>query len=260
MAKRPLALWPKSAHPSWPSVNPVQLARSRILPSVQLRRGTATDGAPLRPNLTWRVEQGGRAAISSRSVQFERRHYSYDQDPSRCTLRSAPTGDRRPCRGRLRRWEQQLELELLQKGYPLIDQESEGDCCMGEMESDFRCSWKIQRVELPESSGMEGGDTDGGVGSENTGALGALMDIQEKGSSAFGQGSDITSLAENLGAAETLITHPASMTHAAVPADQRAAAGITDGLVRLSVGLENPEDLIADLDRALRPIAKGARK
>jgi len=97
----------------------------------------------------------------------------------------------------------ELELELLQKGYPLIDQESEGDCCMGEPDGDFRCSWKIQRVELPESSGMEGGETDGGVGSENTGALGALMDIQEKGSSAFGEGSDITSLAENLGSAST---------------------------------------------------------
>jgi cystathionine beta-lyase/cystathionine gamma-synthase len=70
----------------------------------------------------------------------------------------------------------------------------------------------------------------------------------------------LCALAENLGAAETLITHPASMTHAAVPDDQRAAAGITDGLVRLSVGLENPDDLIADLDQALRPVAKGARK
>jgi cystathionine beta-lyase/cystathionine gamma-synthase len=62
----------------------------------------------------------------------------------------------------------------------------------------------------------------------------------------------LCALAENLGAAETLITHPASMTHAAVPIEQRAAAGITDGLVRLSVGLEDPNDLIADLERALR--------
>ncbi len=61
----------------------------------------------------------------------------------------------------------------------------------------------------------------------------------------------LCALAENLGAAETLITHPASMTHADVPPEQRAAAGITDGLVRLSVGLENVEDLIADLDHAL---------
>jgi len=61
----------------------------------------------------------------------------------------------------------------------------------------------------------------------------------------------LCSLAENLGSAETLITHPASMTHGDVPKEQRVAAGITDGLVRLSVGLENPLDIIADLDAAL---------
>ena len=61
----------------------------------------------------------------------------------------------------------------------------------------------------------------------------------------------LCALAENLGAAETLITHPASMTHADVPGPQRAAAGITDGLVRLSVGLEDPRDIISDLARAL---------
>src|SRR4029078_8242864 len=58
-------------------------------------------------------------------------------------------------------------------------------------------------------------------------------------------------LAENLGAVETLVTHPASMTHAAVPVEQREAPGITDGLVRLSVGLEDPADIIADLEQAL---------
>ena len=62
----------------------------------------------------------------------------------------------------------------------------------------------------------------------------------------------LCALAENLGAAETIITHPASMTHADVPRSQREAAGITDGLVRLSVGLENPVDLIGDLVQALK--------
>jgi cystathionine beta-lyase/cystathionine gamma-synthase len=61
----------------------------------------------------------------------------------------------------------------------------------------------------------------------------------------------LCALAENLGSAETLITHPASMTHADVPASQRQAAGITDGLVRLSVGLEDPADIIRDLSLAL---------
>jgi len=62
---------------------------------------------------------------------------------------------------------------------------------------------------------------------------------------------ELCALAENLGSAETLITHPASMTHADVPASQREAASITDGLVRLSVGLEDPADVIRDLSRAL---------
>lgn len=61
----------------------------------------------------------------------------------------------------------------------------------------------------------------------------------------------LCSLAENLGSTETLITHPASMTHGAVPLEQRIAAGITDGLVRLSVGLEHANDIIADLEQAL---------
>jgi len=58
-------------------------------------------------------------------------------------------------------------------------------------------------------------------------------------------------LAETLGATETLVTHPATMTHGDVPAERRRATGIGDGLIRLSVGLEAPRDLVADLDAAL---------
>jgi cystathionine beta-lyase/cystathionine gamma-synthase len=61
-------------------------------------------------------------------------------------------------------------------------------------------------------------------------------------------------LAENLGSLESLVTHPATMTHAAVDPAERARVGITDGLVRLSVGLENVDDLIGALDRALAEI------
>ena len=68
----------------------------------------------------------------------------------------------------------------------------------------------------------------------------------------------LCSLAENLGAAETLITHPVSMTHGAVSPEQRRAAGITDGLVRLSVGLENSADLIGDLEQALETVKQAA--
>ncbi|SVB65426.1 uncharacterized protein METZ01_LOCUS218280 [marine metagenome] len=67
-------------------------------------------------------------------------------------------------------------------------------------------------------------------------------------------GLELCSLAESLGAVETMITHPATMTHADVPKDERLARGLTDGLVRLSVGIEDKEDIIADLNQALDKI------
>jgi cystathionine beta-lyase/cystathionine gamma-synthase len=64
----------------------------------------------------------------------------------------------------------------------------------------------------------------------------------------------LCSLAESLGGVETLISHPASMTHSIIPAADRERLGITDGLVRISVGIEDVEDLIADLEQALAKI------
>ena len=58
-------------------------------------------------------------------------------------------------------------------------------------------------------------------------------------------------LAESLGGVESLIEHPAIMTHASIPAEQRAKSGIADSLVRLSVGIEHIDDLLADLEQAL---------
>ncbi len=62
---------------------------------------------------------------------------------------------------------------------------------------------------------------------------------------------ELCALAESLGAVETMITHPATMTHAEVPPEDRRARGLSDGLVRLSVGIEDIDDIIADLDQAL---------
>ncbi len=62
---------------------------------------------------------------------------------------------------------------------------------------------------------------------------------------------EVFSLAESLGGVESLVDHPAIMTHASVPAEERAKLGISDTLIRLSVGIEDVDDLIADLDRAL---------
>jgi len=64
----------------------------------------------------------------------------------------------------------------------------------------------------------------------------------------------ICSLGESLGGVETLICHPATMTHASVPAQDRARLGIGDGLVRISVGIEDVEDLIEDLERGLSAV------
>jgi cystathionine beta-lyase/cystathionine gamma-synthase len=63
--------------------------------------------------------------------------------------------------------------------------------------------------------------------------------------------TEVIHFAESLGGVESLITHPATMTHAAIPREQREARGVTDGLMRLSVGIEDKEDLIADLDQAI---------
>jgi cystathionine beta-lyase/cystathionine gamma-synthase len=67
----------------------------------------------------------------------------------------------------------------------------------------------------------------------------------------FVEGTKLFALAESLGGVESLVGHPASMTHASVPPEMRRAMGLTDSLVRLSVGIEDVDDLIADLDQAL---------
>jgi cystathionine gamma-lyase/cystathionine beta-lyase/cystathionine gamma-lyase/homocysteine desulfhydrase len=61
----------------------------------------------------------------------------------------------------------------------------------------------------------------------------------------------ICTLGESLGGVETLISHPATMTHAAIGTEARAKLGITDGLVRISVGIEDVEDLLGDIEQAL---------
>lgn len=68
----------------------------------------------------------------------------------------------------------------------------------------------------------------------------------------------VFTLAESLGGVESLANLPAMMTHASIPADKRAVLGITDDLVRLSVGIEDAEDLIADLEQAFSKLSVGS--
>ena len=88
------------------------------------------------------------------------------------------------------------------------------------------------------------------------GMVSSVIDGGLERSRHFLESCRLFTLAESLGGVESLIEHPALMTHATIPAGQRAAIGIDDGLVRLSVGIEHVDDLIADLDNALRQSTK----
>ncbi len=95
--------------------------------------------------------------------------------------------------------------------------------------------------------------------------FGAMLSVELEGGEAavrgFIDGLRYFTLAESLGGVESLVAHPATMTHAAMSAEARAAAGISDGLLRLSVGIEHVDDLLADLSDALsRAQAAGADK
>jgi len=88
--------------------------------------------------------------------------------------------------------------------------------------------------------------------------FGAIISFEVKGGVEAGaklmDSVELCCLAVSLGDTETLIEHPASMTHSPVPREERLKAGITDGLVRLSIGLEDPEDIISDLEQAFNCI------
>jgi cystathionine gamma-lyase len=68
------------------------------------------------------------------------------------------------------------------------------------------------------------------------------------------QHTEVFTLAESLGGVESLIEHPATMTHASIPAEERQKIGLTDSLIRLSVGVEEVDDLMSDLDAALAQV------
>jgi cystathionine gamma-lyase len=80
------------------------------------------------------------------------------------------------------------------------------------------------------------------------------LDTDLAGARRFLEQCEVFTLAESLGGVESLIEHPAIMTHATIPPEQRAKLGIGDGLIRLSVGIEHVEDQRADLARALAAV------
>ena len=111
---------------------------------------------------------------------------------------------------------------------------------------------KVERVCYP---GLESFPQHALARKQATG-FGAMVWFEVRGGVAAGKrlmdAVELWSLAENLGSVESLVTHPVTMTHSAVAPAERKRVGITDGLVRLSVGLEDADDLIEALERALR--------
>jgi len=90
--------------------------------------------------------------------------------------------------------------------------------------------------------------------------FGAMLSFELKGGyragKRFVESVDVATLAVSLGGAETLVQHPASMTHGPLTDEERRVSGITDGLVRVSVGLEDSDDLIEDFDRAIQSASR----
>ena len=81
-----------------------------------------------------------------------------------------------------------------------------------------------------------------------------VLNTDLAGTRRFLENTHLFALAESLGGVESLINHPALMTHASVPKEQREALGVTDSLVRISVGVEDLRDLVDDLQSALEAI------
>lgn len=112
---------------------------------------------------------------------------------------------------------------------------------------------KVERVFYPGLPDQPGHD----VQKRQATGFGALISFElgdEARAKRFLDRVEVMSLAESLGGVETLISHPASMTHASVPEDMRRELGITLGMVRVSVGIEDLDDLLGDLERALQAI------
>jgi cystathionine gamma-synthase len=112
----------------------------------------------------------------------------------------------------------------------------------------------VKRVYYPGLPGHPGHD----IAKRQQSGFGAIVTIEVQGgvdgAKRFSESLELFSLAESLGGVESLIAHPATMTHAAMAPEARAAAGLVDGLLRLSIGIESTEDLLRDLQAGLNAL------
>jgi cystathionine gamma-synthase len=112
----------------------------------------------------------------------------------------------------------------------------------------------VKRVYFPGLASHPGHE----IAKRQQSGFGAIVTLEVAGgvdgAKKFSEALELFSLAESLGGVESLVAHPATMTHAAMAPEARAAAGLVDGLLRLSIGIESTEDLLADLQRGIEAL------
>jgi cystathionine beta-lyase/cystathionine gamma-synthase len=114
---------------------------------------------------------------------------------------------------------------------------------------------RVKKVYYPGLERHEGHEVAQAQMSGFSGIVSAELDLPLEQTKRCISSLRVFTLAESLGGVESLVDHPSTMTHASIPAAERERAGLTDGLVRFSVGIEDAEDLIADLDEGIQRVS-----
>ncbi len=145
-----------------------------------------------------------------------------------------------------------LDCYLVHRGAKTLGVRMEKSCDNAEQIVSFLLEHeRVSKVRYPALQTHVNND----VAARQMSRFGAMISFEIEGSVAEGEKavSDrrVWTLGESLGGVESLLEHPASMTHASIPKEMREKAGLNDGLIRLSVGIEHVEDLIADLKQGL---------
>ncbi|KAB2808644.1 cystathionine gamma-synthase [Phaeocystidibacter luteus] len=149
-----------------------------------------------------------------------------------------------------------MDSFLTLRGIKTLDVRMERHCKNGKVVAEYlRNHPKVDKVYWPGFEDHPGHE----VAKKQMSDFGGMISFVVKGGT-FEDASKVVSnlnvftLAESLGGVESLAGHPASMTHAAIPVEERMKTGVVDGLIRLSVGIEDADDLIADLNNALNQL------
>lgn len=150
-----------------------------------------------------------------------------------------------------------FEAFLINRGLKTLDLRMERHCASAQLVAEFlETHPAVQSIQFPGLKSFPQYE----LAKKQMTLPGAMIAFEVKGGKAAGEklmnSVKLCTLAVSLGDAETLIQHPASMTHSAYTPEEQAKAEITEGLVRLSVGLENVEDIISDLKQALNSLSQ----